>query len=117
MEQVQAGQRLLLPKEYDIKLPSDTKPVVMRKLTIRDQAAAAKRFDQDKDSHRYGAELARLVTLTPKSINAENPAGLPAFSDDEMLDLTVEDMHYLSAAMQQLNKMAKEGEQKYTFNF
>lgn len=110
--------RLLLPKEYDIKLPSETKPVVMRKLTVRDQAMAAKRFDQDKDGHRYGAELARLVTLSPKSVSAEAPAGLPAFGDEEMLDLTVEDMHYLSEAMQALNKMSKkEDEKKYVFNF
>ena len=110
----------------------DNGPAI-RKLTGRDQVMADSQFDSEKQAHQHGLEVMRLVTITPGSITAETPAGIPAFGNDEVLDLEVEDIEYLTSAMQALNGMLdqyedvvdakgkKTGErikkQKHKFNF
>jgi hypothetical protein len=107
-------QALLLPKEFKIELPSGARAVSMRKLTARDQVLASTQFDKEKDD-RYPMELIRLVTLEPKSVSEQSPCGVPAFSKEDVLDLQIEDVNYLTAAMTELNKM--KDTPKYQFDF
>lgn len=122
-------QALRLPKEYNVSLPSAFSAIKMRKMQARDQVAAATSYNKEKDD-RYSLELIRLVTITPGSITQENPAGLPAFSADDILDLELEDINYLTAAMTALNNMTEaedildakgkptgQKKPKYSFNF
>jgi hypothetical protein len=123
MGQAQAPSALILPKEYPLNLPSGIAKVTMREMSARDQMMAAKRFDREKDD-QYSLEMLRLITLAPGSVSQDTPAGTPAFSDDQMLDLSMKDVNYLTAAMRQLNgledgEVGADGKKKprYVFDF
>ncbi len=113
--------RASVSKEFPLSLPSGELPdgveaISIRKLRARDQSVAAQRFNPEKQAARYGTELYRQCVVRKGSCTEECPDGVPAFSDEGILDMLMEDSDYLTEACMRLNKMGKNAAE-YKFDF